>query len=156
VPKECKHPTDQDLQTYIDRALQPAFGGLVAGDVNDMLNRSIDELRVAKKRLIMLKEVDSFSTYTDKGNATLTNLQCQATASNIPNVVAYSSLTANVSNSCLLATKAICDNKTMPWIQKNALKRLGNGQLITIMDDFVDGGMCDLARDLTIARLSQS
>jgi hypothetical protein len=178
VPDDCARPTDQDLQNYLNQALQPSFGGLVAGDVNDMLNRSIDELRVAKKRLIMLKNQDSFSTYTDKGNATLngdsiiaefesitpanqagkafTNLQCQATATNIPNVVAHSSLTANVSNSCLLATKAICDNKTMPWIQKNALKKLVGGQLVTIMDDFVDGGMCDLARDLTIARLSQS
>jgi len=143
-----------------------------------MRSSSIDGLRVAKKRLIMLKDVDSFSTYDDKANATLngdtiiaqfermtaanqqgktfTNLQCQATATNIPRVVAFSSLTANVSNSCLLATKAICDNRTMPWIQKNALAKLGSSNLIVVMDDFVDGGMCDVARDLTMTRLSQT
>jgi hypothetical protein len=83
-----------------------------------------------------------------------TNIQCQATASNIPGVVAYSALTANVSNSCLLCTKAVCDNKTMPWIRSNALNKLQAQQLIVMMDDFFDGAICDLARDLSAQRLA--
>jgi len=158
-------------------ALAPAFGGLKVGNRHDMLNSSIDELRTSMKRLIFLKDVDSYSTYDDTANATLTgesiiaafeklspesqqgrtftNLQCQATATNIPKVVAYSALTANVSDSCLLATKALCDSKTMPWIQANALQRLTGDGLIVIMDDFLDGGMCDMARELTTQRLSR-
>ena len=178
VPAQCARPSDEELDKYLSDALQRSFGGLKIGNIDDMKNSSIDGLRQQMKRLIVLKNVDSYSTYDDKANATLTgesiiqqfeklssnnqagraftNLQCQATATNLPKVVAYSSLTANVSNSCLLATKSICDNKTMPWIKNNALNKLDAQQLIVIMDDFLDGGMCDLARDLTISRLSRN
>jgi hypothetical protein len=177
VPKECARPTDQDLAQLLNQALSLANGGLKTGSLDDMNRLSIDELRINQKRLIMLQNVDSYSTYDDKANATLTgstiidqfnkasadlqrgkaftNLQCQATATNLKNVVLFSSLTANASNSCLLATKAICDNKTMPWIRSNALAKLTEDQIIVIMDDFVDGGMCDLARDLSIQRVQK-
>lgn len=177
VPKECGHPTDEELTQQLNQALSLANGGIKAGSLDDMNRLSIDELRTNQKRLIVLQNVDSYSTYDDKANATLngntiidqfnkastdlqrgkafTNLQCQATASNLKNVVLFSSLTANTSNSCLLATKAICDNKTMPWIRANALSKLTEDQCIVIMDDFVDGGMCDLARDLSVQRLQR-
>ena len=178
VPAECAHPTKTELDSYLNDALNSAMGGLLAGSLKDMLSSTVDDLRIQKKRLVVLQEVDSYSTYNDKANATLdgnsivnefeklptdnqagkafTNLQCQATATNIPAVVAYSSFTANVSNSCLLATKSICDSKTLPWIKNNALSRLKEKQLITIMDDFVDGGLCDLAGDLSAQRFAGS
>ncbi|KAF2668748.1 PLC-like phosphodiesterase [Microthyrium microscopicum] len=176
VPAQCARPDANELAKYLNDALAPSNGSLKAGSLDDMLNSTIDSLRSQNKRLIVLENVASYSTYDDTGNATLsgdsiiaeftklspdntrghafTNLQCQATATKIKNVVAYSSLTANVSNSCLLATKSICDNKTMPWVRDNALKSVDPAQLIVIMDDFVDGGMADLARDLSIKRLN--
>jgi hypothetical protein len=176
VPSYCAQATDAELDTAMTNALKAANGNLKVGTLQDMTTLSIDALRMQQKRLIVLKNVSSYSSYTDAGNATLdgnsivtefngmttahqagqafTNLQCQATASNIKGAVAFSALTANVSNSCLLCTKAVCDSKTMPWIRRNALAKLQAEQLIVIMDDFFDGAICDLARDLSARRLA--
>jgi hypothetical protein len=177
VPKECAQPTPQELSQYLNQALGGAGGAIKAGTLDDMTQLSIEALRTQQKRLILLQDVNSYSTYSDQGNATLTgdsiiaefqqlaannqngkaftNIQCQATATNLKDVVVYSALTANTSNSCLLCTKSVCDNKTMPWIRDNALGKLTAEQLIVIMDDFVDGGMCDLARGLSVQRLGR-
>jgi hypothetical protein len=118
--------------------------------------------------------VDSYSTYTDAANATLdgrsivdefekvtpqgqagkafTNLQCQATATNLPEAVAYSVLAANADSSCLLATKPVCDEKTLPWIMANA-GRLDWGQLAVVMNDFFDGATADVAIEWCRRRL---
>lgn len=176
VPPQCARPSKQDLGNYLSQALKSANGAIQVGTLDDMNKLTIEQLRTQHKRLIIFQDVNSFSTYTDQGNATLTgdsiiaefqklsadnqkahaftNLQCQATATNIKQIF-LSALSANASNSWLLCTKAICDNKTMPWIRANALARLTAEQLIVIMDDFVDGGMCDLARDLSIQRLNK-
>jgi hypothetical protein len=177
IPKECAPATPQEQSEYLSKALAGAVGAIQVGSLNDMNQLSVDALRSQHKRLIMLESVDAYSTYTDKGNATLTgdsiiaefeqlstniqsgkaftNIQCQATASELPKVVLYSSLTANTSNSCLLCTKAVCDSKTLPWVKINALARLTAEQLIVIMDDFVDGGMCDLGKDLSVQRFQR-
>jgi hypothetical protein len=139
-----------------------------------MLCSTISELRDQHKRLILFVNSDSFSTYTDAGNATLngdsivaefnclapenqagkpfTNLQCQATATNIPEVVAYSVLAANASSSCLLATKPMCDSKTLPWIQSEA-GRLDPNQLVVVMNDFFDGATADICIEWSRKRL---
>jgi hypothetical protein len=82
-----------------------------------------------------------------------TNIQCQATASNIRDVVIYSVVSANASNSCLLATKALCDSKTLPWIRRNALGKLNGEGLIVIMNDFFDGATADVGVGLSKQRL---
>jgi hypothetical protein len=177
VPKECAIPSADELSQYVNHALSDAGEAIKVGTLNDMNQLSIAALRKQQKRLILLQDVNSYSTYTDQGNATLTgdsiigefeqlatsnqsgkaftNIQCQATATNLTQVVVFSSLTANTTNSCLLCTKAVCDNKTMPWIRDNALAKLTAEQLIVIMDDFVDGGMCDLGRGLSVQRLGK-
>lgn len=63
----------------------------------------------------------------------LTLLQCQATATLMEDVVCYTVMTANVSNSCLLATKGICDHNTLPWIRTRALPLLTDEQFFVIM-----------------------
>jgi len=160
VPAECAHPSDGDLATYLNNALAASNGALVAGSLDDMRSLTIQQLRDERKRLILFANADSFSTYTDQGNATLngdsivaefekitpqsqagkpfTNLQCQATATNIPEAVAYSVVAANADSSCLLATKPICDSKTLPWVTANG-GRLDNGELVVMMNDFFDG-----------------
>ncbi|CZR67133.1 uncharacterized protein PAC_17032 [Phialocephala subalpina] len=175
VPAECAHPSDQDLANYMNNALAASNGGLVQGSIDDMLHLTISQLREQHKRLILFNPVDSFSTYTDAGNATLngdsiiaefnqlspqvqagkpfTNLQCQATASNIRDAVVYSVLAANASSSCLLATKPICDAKTLPWIVQNA-GRLDGNQLVVAMNDFFDGATADVCIDWSRKRLS--
>jgi hypothetical protein len=175
VPADCARPSAQALQDCLTQVTQATRNIIQVGSLEDMQNLSIDDLRAKQKRFILLENVASLSSYSDSGNATLTgdsiitefnaltrsgqsgnaftNLQCQATATNLGKVVLFSSLTANVSNSCLLCTKAVCDNKTMPWIKLNALSKLTAEQNIVIMDDFFDGGICDLARDLSLQRL---
>lgn len=149
---------------------------VVAGNLDDLRNRTIGELRRDRKRLLMLASVDSLSTYTDAGNATLNgdtivqgfgavlhpnccggrgfiNIQCQATASNIPKAVVYSVLEASASNSCLLATKPICDSKTLPWVRDHALEACGRNDLVVVMNDFLDGATADVAIGLSRQRL---
>jgi hypothetical protein len=142
VPKECAQLSNQDLDNYLDKALKSAGGAIQVGRLSDMEKLSIDQVRTQHKRLIMFQDMESYSTYSDEGNVTLTgesiiagfekisannqkervstNLQCQATATNI-RMVWTSALSASASNSWLLCTIAICDNKTMPWIRANAL-----------------------------------
>jgi hypothetical protein len=177
VPAECAKPSDQDLTNALNTALAAANGALATGSLDDMQHLSAEDLRNQHKRLIMLKSVNTYSTYTDAGNATLngdsivaefeqlsvgkqsgaafTNIQCQATATNIKAVIIYSALASNASNSCLLATKCVCDNKTLPWIRKNALDKLKAEQLLTIMNDFFEGGTADVAIGLSKTRLGR-
>ena len=65
-------------------------------------------------------------------------------------------MTANVSNSCLLATKAICDHKVLPWIRDNAVQRLNKDQLMIIMGDFIDGATVETALELCRKRLEKN
>jgi hypothetical protein len=175
VPDDCARPSDQDLANYLNAALAISNGSIVAGSEDDMRNLTIEQLREQKKRLIIFANSDSFSTYTDAGNATLngdsivaefeaitpqsqagkpfTNLQCQATATNIRDAVVYSVLTAGTDSSCLMATKPICDSKTLPWIQANA-GRLVDGQLVVAMNDFFDGATADVAVEWSRRRLA--
>ncbi|KAK0118544.1 hypothetical protein ONS95_007432 [Cadophora gregata] len=174
VPAECAHPSNEDISHYVSTALAPTNGGIVQGSLDDMLRLTISDLRAQKKRLILFTPSDSFSTYTDAANATLTgdpiiaefnaitpekqqgkpftNLQCQATATNVPEAVAYSVLAANASSSCLLATKPICDAKTLPWIQGNG-GRLVDGQLVVVMNDFLEGATADVCVEWSRRRL---
>jgi hypothetical protein len=177
VPAECARPSDEDLADYLNTALAASNGSLVAGSLNDILTLSISALRTQNKRLILFSNADSFSTYTDAGNATLvpaplvaefenlasnpalangkpfTNLQCQATATNIRDVVIYSVLAANASSSCLLATKGVCDDGTLPWIVGNG-QRLKGDQLVVVMNDFFDGATADVGVEWSRKRLA--
>lgn len=174
VPGDCTHPSDQELSDYLNAALGASGGRLAAGSRDDMQQLTIEQLREQHKRLILFTNSDSYSTYTDDGNATLdgnsiiaefeklspqlqagkpfTNLQCQATATNVEEAVVYSVLAANADSSCLLATKPICDSKTLPWIVANG-GRLDGGQLVVIMNDFFDGATADVAVGLSQRRL---
>ncbi|RDL38949.1 Uncharacterized protein BP5553_03289 [Venustampulla echinocandica] len=174
VPADCAHPSNEDMANYLNEALAVSNGSLSAGSLDDMRNLSISDLRAQHKRLILFVNSDSFSTYTDEGNATVngdtivaqlnninpdvqagkpfTNIQCQATATNIPDVVAYSVLAADASSSCLLATKPICDSKTLPWIKENG-GRLADGQLVIVMNDFLDGATADVCVEWSRRRL---
>lgn len=179
VPAECERPSEQKQNEYLQAALRLGDGHdhrVIAGNLDDLRNKTIGDLRRDRKRLVMLVNVDSISTYTDAGNATLNgdsivqgfgavlhpdccggrgfiNIQCQATASNIPKAVVYSVLEASASTSCLLATKPVCDSKTLPWVKENALRVCGNNDLIVLMNDFFDGATADVALELSRQRL---
>lgn len=181
VPDACKRPSDQQLAEALAAALRQGDGHIdrvVAGTLADLHGQTIGELRRTRKRLLLLVSVDSVSTYTDAGNATLdgdsivqafgavlrpdccgggrssfVNIQCQATASNIPKAVAYSVLEASASNSVLLATKPVCDSKTLPWVRSHALGACGKEDLVVVMNDFFDGATADVAMELSRQRL---
>lgn len=179
VPAECARPTDAETAQYTKTALQNSNDSIKIGTLEDMTNLTIQDLRRQKKRLLLFKEINVLSTYSDTSNATLNgdsiitsfektltpsstkndpssliNIQCQATASNIQEVVVYSVVTANVSNSCLMATKGICDSKTLPWIEKFGLERVGgSGKVVTVMNDFFDGYTAETVISLCRKRL---
>lgn len=179
VPDACAKPDGAEKARYLDEALREAGGGeVVAGNLEDMRRASIGQLRRDRKRLIMLDSVDSLSTYTDEGNATLdgdsivsalprvltednargkafVNIQCQATASNIPRAVVYSVLESSTTTSCLLATKGLCDSKTLPWCRDNVLRTCQQDQLVVMMNDFIDGATSDVAVNLSRQRLER-
>jgi hypothetical protein len=178
VPADCAQPSGEEKKRYLEEALKGGGGEVVAGGLEDMKHRSIAELRRDRKRLIVLDSVDSLSTYTDEGNATLdgesilaalprvltadnqrgkafVNIQCQATASNIPRAVVYSVLEASATTSVLLATKGICDSKILPWCRDNVLRTCDLGQLVVMMNDFIDGATSDVAVNLSRQRLER-
>ncbi|ETI25376.1 hypothetical protein G647_02149 [Cladophialophora carrionii CBS 160.54] len=178
VPAECARPTPDDLNRHLSEALKAAQGGaLQIGHLQEMTSQTIDELRRTQRRLLVIQNVDNYNIYSDQANATLngdsiiaqfnnistaqqdgkafTNIQCQATATNLGLKIWFSAIAATASNSWLLATKAICDSKTMPWVKDKALEKLPQDQLLVLMDDFVDGGMCDVALDLSMQRLKK-
>jgi hypothetical protein len=62
VPAECAHPSDQELNDYLNVALGISNGSVAAGSLDDMKNLTIEELRNQRKRLILFKGVDSYST----------------------------------------------------------------------------------------------
>ncbi|EGS18949.1 uncharacterized protein CTHT_0055630 [Thermochaetoides thermophila DSM 1495] len=181
VPDECARPSDKEKKEYLEKALKDPAGGngeIVAGGLDDMKKKSIAQLRKDKKRLIMLDMVDSLSTYTDEGNATLNgdsmvqalpkvltpenqkgkafvNIQCQATASNIPKAVVHSIIEASVTNSLLLATKGICDSKMLPWCRDNVLQVCLLDILVVIMNDWIDGATAHVCFELSKQRLQK-
>ncbi|KAF3762781.1 PLC-like phosphodiesterase [Cryphonectria parasitica EP155] len=180
VPAACEHPSEQQLGDYLQAALRRGDGNphkITTGNLDDLRNRTIGDIRHDGKRLIMLNSIDSISTYTDAGNATLNgdsivagfgqvlhpdccggrgfiNIQCQATATNIPKAVAYSVLEAGSTSSCLLATKPTCDSKTLPWVRDNLLRACGRNDLVVVMNDFIDGATADVAVELSRQRLN--
>jgi hypothetical protein len=162
------------MNNHLNNILAASSGTIQHGTLDDMLQKTTSQLRSESKRLILFVNSDSFSTYTDEANATIngdsllaefnnisperqtgafTNLQCQATATNIPDVVAFSVLNTNASSSCLLATKPICDSKLLPWIQRES-GRLVDGKLVVVMNDFVDGATADVCVEWSRKRLA--
>ena len=179
VTKGCKHPDDSILdqmltKTISDRRAASGGGSLEVGDLDDIATKTIDQLRLSGHRLIKVKSVDSDSNYDDKANATLNGdsivqalgklhpsgnskkfvfVQCQATASNIKDVLVYSVLASDTATSCLTATKAICDSKTNKWLKENGAKIDKPGQLAIIGNDFLDMGTVARAIAWTEQRL---
>ncbi|KIW10660.1 hypothetical protein PV08_11624 [Exophiala spinifera] len=101
--------------------------------------------------------IAEFETYDIEEQTRATNptqftiFQCQGTASENNDVVANTVITGG--NKCLLATKAICDAKTLPWLTTKALDRLADDHLGVIMNDFFDLATSDVANLLSTLRL---
>jgi hypothetical protein len=177
VPAECARPSDVELQSYLDAALVMSTGAVKAGNLDDLKNSTIRELREQKKRLLyIISAGDVLSTYDDNANATtdgqsilsafdrilntqnqsgksMTVAQCQATVTNIKDVIYYSVAKADASTMALMSTKSICDHLLLPWAKQNIAQRCRKDQLMVLMDDFIDGALTDVAIDLTRQRL---
>ncbi|KAF2657911.1 PLC-like phosphodiesterase [Lophiostoma macrostomum CBS 122681] len=174
VPGECPRASEDELRLCLDDALRGS--DIQVGNLEDMRRKSIKDLRNERKRLIVLRDVDQVSNYDDAASATLTGdpivaklqdmgrnppkghpitlLQCQATATNIRNVIVASVLDSDVSTSPLLATKAICDAKILPLLRGETGKKLVKEDgVVVLMNDFFDGGTADVAIELCRERL---
>lgn len=174
VPGECPRPTDDELRDVLTSVLEGK--DIQIGTQDDMLQKSIRDLRNDRQRLIMLQNTNQVSNYDDAANATLTGdsmveklqsmaenppqghpitlLQCQATATNIRDVIIASVLDNDVSTSPILATKPVCDSKILPLIRGDTGKQLtSNEGVVVLLNDFFDGATADLAINLCRDRL---
>jgi hypothetical protein len=70
-------------------------------------------------------------------------------------VVVISVLEAGITTSCLLATKGLCDSKTLPWCRDNVLRTCELDQLVVMMNDWIDGATSDVAIQLSRQRLER-
>ncbi|CAN9237726.1 unnamed protein product [Alternaria sp. RS040] len=174
VPADCPRPTDDELLSV----LTPLLAGkeLKVGNQDAMMRQSIHDLRASHTRLILLKDCTQVSNYDDAANATLTGdsmvaklsdmsedppkghpitlLQCQATATNIRDVIVASVLDSDVSTSPILATKPVCDGKILPLLRGDIGKKLTREEsVVVILNDFFDGATADVAIELCEERL---
>jgi hypothetical protein len=174
VPDDCPRPNDSDLRSVLDSVLHDS--DLQTGTQDDMTQRSIQDLRNEHKRLILLRDVNQVSNYDDDANATLTGdsmvtklqsmagdppkghvitlLQCQATATNIRDVIIASVLDSDVSTSPILATKGVCDGKILPLLRGECGKSFMREEgVVVLLNDFFDGATADVAIGLCRERL---
>lgn len=174
VPSDCPRPSGEDLRNVLNEVLNGK--DMQVGNQDDMMNKSIRDLRNEKKRLIILQNTSQVSNYDDAANATLngdsmvnklndmsksppkghpiTLLQCQATATNIRDVIIASVLDNDVSTSPILATKPVCDAKILPLLRGECGKGLTKEESVVILlNDFFDGATADVAIELCRERL---
>lgn len=174
VPGDCPRPSEEDLRSVLDDALRDK--DLQVGNLDDMMGKSIRDLRNEKKRLLILQNANQVSNYDDAANATLTGdsmvdklndmardpprghsitlLQCQATATNIRDVIIASVLEADVSTSPILATKPVCDAKILPLLRGECGKGLTREEgVVVLLNDFFDGATADVAIELCRERV---
>ncbi|KAH7384478.1 PLC-like phosphodiesterase [Pyrenochaeta sp. MPI-SDFR-AT-0127] len=174
VPGDCPRPNDDELRDVLNDVLRDK--DIQVGNQDDMMGKSIRDLRNEKKRLIVLQNVNQVSNYDDAANATLTGdsmvdklnqmaqnppqghpvilLQCQATATNIRDVIIASVLDADVSTSPILATKPVCDSKILPLLRGDTGKSLTREEsVVVLLNDFFDGGTADVAINMCRDRL---
>ena len=174
VPGDCPRPSNEDLQEVLKQALEGK--DLQSGGLDDMMRKTIRDLRNEKKRLIVLQNVNQVSNYDDTANATLngdsmvsklndmaknppkghpvTLLQCQATATNIRDVIIASVVDNDVSTSPILATKPVCDAKILPLLRGECGGCLTREEsVVVLLNDFFDGATADVAIGLCKERL---
>lgn len=175
VPGDCPRPNDDELRDVLNSALEGT--DIQVGTQDDMMQRSVQDLRNERKRLIVLRDVNQVSNYDDDANATLTGdsmvaklqamsadppsghpitlLQCQATATNIRDVIVASVLDSDVSTSPILATKPVCDSKILPLLRGECGKCLTREEsVVVLLNDFFDGATADVAIGLCRERLA--
>ena len=175
IVSECKHPTQEELDSAMSAALEKSNGQLKCGQ-ESCFTEPIVDLRNSGQRLICIIEGDKYDSWTAEAYATLTAspiierfesmntegqephpltvLQCQGTSQSIKEVLVYSVFAANAATSCLTETKAMLDQQTLPWIRDNVLERLQAEKPIVVMNDFIDGATVDVAVGLSKARLA--
>ena len=174
ILKECVRPTTTQIQDLFNDACVKAQNSPLTWGGRECFTTSIAELRSSGRRLIVVSEAEKYDSWTAAAYATLsadpilarfesmdtegqmatdlTILQCQATSQSIKEVLLYSIMSANASNSCLTSTKGMLDMKTLPWIRANALQRLKADRLIVVMNDFIDGATTDTSIELSRQR----
>jgi len=174
ITSGCNKPSYQDVTDLIDAAIA---GRTFKKGNEDQLPQPVKDLRANGQRfLFFFNNTSKYDSYDDESYATLspdsivrkfgtmdangqngahyTVLQCQATATNIQNVLSYSIVSSNASTSCLLETKARCTKDTVLWAKDHALEKLTAEKNIVLMNDFLDGATVDVAIDLSKRRFA--
>lgn len=172
---QCTKIDNASADEVVSEVISRRNSSIQVATEDEFKSSTIAHLRSGNKRLVIVKEASQYSSYDDMANATLngdpiiqrfegmrsenqanntfTVLQCQATATNISEIIAYSATASNAATSVLMATKAICDTKTLRWIKQNAASRLDSKKSLVIMNDWLDGATCDVAIELSKQRL---
>ncbi|KAJ4350590.1 hypothetical protein N0V95_004641 [Ascochyta clinopodiicola] len=175
VPAECPRPNDDELREVLNQVLTD-HPDLSIGNEDDMMHLTVHDLRSSQKRLLLLRDTSQVSNYDDAANATLTGdsivsalqsmsasppsghaitlLQCQATATNIRDVIIASVLDSDVSTSPILATKGVCDSKILPLLRGECGRCLTREEsVVVLLNDFFCGATADTAVALCRERM---
>ena len=176
IANGCREPSNDEIRKLLDTACAQTHHQPLSWGDRTCFSESIGKLRSTGRRLIYLLEAPKYDSWTQEAYATLsaspiinrfesmntagqadsdiTVLQCQASSTEIKDVIIYSVLASNAATSCLSSTKAMLDTKTLPWIRGHALDRLQAEKTIVIMNDWIDGATTDLAVELSRRRLA--
>jgi hypothetical protein len=101
----------------------------------------------------MVTKLNEMAKSPPKGHP-ITLLQCQATATNIRDVIIASVVDSDVSTSPILATKPVCDGKILPLLRGECGKCLTKEEsVVVLLNDFFDGATADVAIELCRERL---
>ncbi|WP_257829926.1 hypothetical protein [Burkholderia glumae] len=173
-------PSTDQLTKGLNDALNKTSSTVLIGSASD-LSSSYSTLIAANKRLIFLNQIgewyeaSKYDSYNNSYKTTnpdniikaisamneqgqtgndFTVLQLQGTASGTGTaVVVAAALSQSYASSPLMSTKAKFDYTTYPWVATNVPLNLGNGQLVVLLNDFVDNVLATTAQQLTLQRI---
>ena len=91
----------------------------------------------------------------DNTGKDLIDLQLQLTATSCTGAIVRALAGSNYATSPLLATKARTDRAAYTWLLEHLKKESENSPLISIIDDFFDNGLTEIAFEINRARLAR-
>lgn len=110
-----------------------------------------DELYATLDPMPIVQQFQSMAVNPDISN-NYTVLQCQATATSIPEVVLDALVTSSLAGSPLMATKASFDNYNLGWLWENG-KLFPSSQLLILLNDYADNATTLTALQINSTRI---
>ena len=176
----CDIPSYSDVVRQTEEMLKKKFSGNIKIGNRDSLEKSIKSLVENNERVILIDNDGSkiVSSYSDdygsfdsqvivnslnkvnsacqKGETAgkmLVDLQLQLTATNVGGAIARAATGTHIATSPLLATKSRTDVDSYNWLSSNLPAFSTNLPLVSLINDFYDNGLTEVAYQANLKRL---